>query len=449
VSEAPPPKRAFPGWAFVILLLAGLWAGQSTGFLSSNDGSHFALARALSRGETSIDPDAWMTLGVDVAQREGRYYSDRPPGTAAAALPAATLGAARDQAWFEASVESQAERFVPAGQLFNATKNKRSPHAPHLFTVQASAFFMVLHACLMGGLGLWALARIAEHIGGTREQVIGLLVIVGLATTYATYAAVLFSHISATALTLWALLAALRSREGAGLGWPLAAGFFGAWAIACDYSFVLVVVPLLAVTLQVPGWPASFAGALLPAALVAAYHHAAFGSVFAIGYDFNVNFEFARERGATFGGNPMRGAWALLGAGNWSGWLSRSPILLFLAAFALRGGSAETLWTRRWLLALLPWTLLICSHQTPTGGAGVDARYLIALVPFAGLGLVCMPRTRATSISAVFLLTFSVWSSWYWFIQRFELELLPHPLFAGAVWAVCGALWVALRRRRA
>src|SRR5688500_9965955 len=90
-----------------------MWMSLASGLVSSNDGSHVALARALVlRGETTIDPDVGLTLWVDRAHREGHDYSDRPPGTAFAALPAARVGAWIDPLWYadsKARIESGAD----------------------------------------------------------------------------------------------------------------------------------------------------------------------------------------------------------------------------------------------------------------------------------------------------------------------------------------------------
>ena len=60
-----------------------MWLANSGGLLSSNDGSHLALARALVlHHRVDIDGERALTLEVDLATREGHAYSDRPPGTA-------------------------------------------------------------------------------------------------------------------------------------------------------------------------------------------------------------------------------------------------------------------------------------------------------------------------------------------------------------------------------
>src|SRR5262249_24703333 len=58
------------------------------GIVCSNDGSHYALVRALADDHTVvIDRYVDYTHHVDVGFRNGHFYSDRPPGPALVALP--------------------------------------------------------------------------------------------------------------------------------------------------------------------------------------------------------------------------------------------------------------------------------------------------------------------------------------------------------------------------
>ena len=154
MRAAPPStekRNQPPLWALVIALLVGVWMSQGRGLLSSNDGSHLALARALAlRSQTSIDADAWMTLGVVFALREGHYYSDRPPGTAFAALPAAIVGDALDESWLARSRRSGEPVYLPAAPLYASTKQVRSPGSPSLAAFQGTAFAINLHAGILG-----------------------------------------------------------------------------------------------------------------------------------------------------------------------------------------------------------------------------------------------------------------------------------------------------------
>src|SRR5690554_5819917 len=69
--RASHPAKSLRGSSVAAALLLGLlafvWTANSSGLISSNDGSHLALARALGlRGEASIDPDRALTLEVDL-----------------------------------------------------------------------------------------------------------------------------------------------------------------------------------------------------------------------------------------------------------------------------------------------------------------------------------------------------------------------------------------------
>ncbi len=373
----------------VLGILGALWVATSTGLVSSNDGSHVALARALAlRHRTHIDEDVALTLWVDRARRGGHEYSDRPPGTALAAVGAAWIGGRLDPLLLRHSVERRALVFTPAGPRYTETYVARVERlgvpAPPLASLQGTALAITVHAALVGVLGLWATARLARRRGVSRAGQIFGVVAVGACTLWGPYATVLFSHVTAaTALALFVLLAtssSTRTDRGA-IGAAVGAGTAGAWAIATDYSLLVAVVPLALVCASPKRWPWILAGALPVGLVVAAYHHAAFGSPWSIGYDFQTNFGFARERSSTFSGNPLIGAWTLWGAGRGAGVLARAPIVLVGVAGLVAAGP------RPWLIAVVPWLVLLTFHQTPWGGGSEDHRYLVPILPLVGLGL--------------------------------------------------------------
>jgi hypothetical protein len=387
-------------WLFAPLfaLLALLWSGSATGLLSSNDGSHLALARALVlRGETTIDPDRALTLGIDVAEREGRAYSDRPPGTAFAALPAVWIGdrldgaaliRARDQVRANEPV-----RPLPACPPYIATYAKRFPAAPALAGRIATGVLIGLHAALIGLLGLVLIDRVLIRLALGRGARLFALASLGAATLWGPYSTALFAHVStATALAGFLLgVVALRSSPAGWRGHAIvgATGLAGGWAIACDYSIVLAVVPVSLLTIEWRRWPRLLLGCTPIAIATLAYHHAAFGSAFAIGYDFHSTFAFARERGSTFGGNPLEGLWVLLGAGRGAGMLAQAPIALagLIALGWIARGSVSLVWLAKAGLGFVPWLVVLACHETPWGGGTEDHRYLIPLLPLAAIGL--------------------------------------------------------------
>ncbi len=389
-------ERVPDRWLFgpLFALLALLWSGTATGLVSSNDGSHLALARALAlRGEPTIDPDRALTLGIDVAEREGRSYSDRPPGTAFMALPAVWIGDRLDGAALvragDQARAGQPVRPLPACPPYIATYAKRFPDAPALAKRIATGVLIGLHATLLGLLGLVLIDRLLVRLALARSARLFALACLGCATLWGPYSTALFAHVgTATALAGFLLGVHTLERDGRGHAVALATGLAGATAIACDYLVLLAVVPVSLLTIDWRRWPAVLLGTLPITIATLGYHQVAFGSPLAIGYDFHSTFEFARERESSFTGNPFAGLWILLGAGRGAGLLAQAPIalagLLALVWFARR---SELRWLGKAGLGFLPWLIALACHATPWGGGTEDHRYLIPILPLAAVGL--------------------------------------------------------------
>lgn len=396
-------KLCFPLW---LALLAFVWTANSSGLISSNDGSHFALARALVlRGETSIDPDRALTLEVDLAEREGHAYSDRPPGTAFAALPATWIGDRLDPWMFERALEqARSGREVdplPGARPYIATYAARTAAGstgPHLVKLIGSSIAISIHAVLVALLGLVLLDRLLRRIpelhAGAR---LFALTSLALASAWGPYATTLFSHVSAATAIAGFLLGVVELRESSHASRvAMLTGLAGAWAIACDYLLVLAVVPIVLAMIPWRRWGAVALGAAPIVLATLAYHTAAFGGPFALGYDHQRNFAFARERGSTFSGNLLDGLWTLWGLGRDAGLLAQAPIVLIgiaaLLGLGLRrnssnGGDGAIARLARMLLSFVPWSLVLALHRTPWGGGTQDHRYLIPILPFAAIGL--------------------------------------------------------------
>jgi len=369
----------------VIVGVACVWLAAGTGLVSSNDGSHLALARAFARGEVAIDDDVALTLWVDRAVVDGRQYSDRPPGTAAAAVPATWAGGRLDPVLWEDAQARHDTRVRPAGQRYAETYSIRSRRfgvGVPLAMLQGTVLAIAAHCALVGALGLVCLERWLRLHGLSFVGRVFAVLGVGLATLFGPYATVLFSHV--TSGTLWCALAlacALADRDPPrARSLHVAAGLLGGWAVASDYSMIVPIGLHLALAVPWRSWPWAALGALAPAAALAGYHTAAFGSWRSIGYDHHANFAFARERGSTLAGDLLAGLWVLLGAGRGAGVLAQAP-LVWLGAVGLVVG-------KRWRegLPVLAWVLVLAFHRTPWGGATMDHRYLVPAVPIVALG---------------------------------------------------------------
>jgi hypothetical protein len=409
--SAPAPSRSRRITALGLVLLGLVWVALAPGLVSSNDGSHLALARALVlRGETRLGPEVALTLWVDRARRDGEDYSDRPPGTALLAAPAVWLGARLDPGLLRASVASEEVVVSPAAPRYTETyvarvqRQQRPPNlAPPLLALQGTALLVALHAALIGALGVAAVLLLLRRRGvGPGGQVFAAACL-GLASLWGPYSTVLFSHVTAGTCAIGALLGlelglegsthASATSEGPAPSGPISvrraplvlAGLAAGWAFSADYLVAVLVLGLGLAAVPPRRWLAVAPWLLLGAAPIVvatlAYHSAAFGSAWSLGYDHHANFAFARERAATFSGNPLHGLWSQWGLGEGAGVLALGPVMLVgvLGLVAHR--------ERRWLLGALPWVLLIAAHRTPTGGAAADHRYLVPLMPLLAVGL--------------------------------------------------------------
>lgn len=380
----------------VLLAVMACWWSQTRGLISSNDGSHVALGRALVRGRTDLGTDVGLTLWVDLASVAGKTYSDRPPGTAFAALPALWLARpldARFEAWSRQRRETApaapvADALViqPASwryiETYGARRQRTRDASVDLLALQGTALLVGLHVVVVGALGLalvwWTLARRRASASACAFAVVML----GLGSLYGPYCTALFSHVSSAV----ALMLAWRAREH--LGEPhrnkaaaISMGVALGWAVATDYALVLVALGMLALACRVRDWPWIALGSVPVAVAVAAYHHAAFGAWWRIGYDFHATFAFARARVSTFSGEPLVGLWTLWGAGGGAGVLVQAPVMLFGLVGLWRSD------LRRLALAFVPWLVLLMFHRTPAGGAGEDHRYLVPVMPVLACGL--------------------------------------------------------------
>lgn len=381
-------------------LLAVLWLWAAPGLVSSNDGSHLALSRALVlRGETELGDEVALTLWVDRARRDGVSYSDRPPGTGLLAAPAVWLGSRLDPWLLRTSLEIEDVMVTPAAPRYAETYAVRvqrmGRRAPPLLALQGTALALALHCTVMGVLGLVAVLLLLRRREVSVTGQIFAVLALGAACLWGPYSTVLFSHVTAGTLAAWAVLGL---EVGAGQpdeagAWPpvrrgvvLAAGLAAGLAASADYLVGLLVLGVGAAAVSPRRWlavaPWAALGAVPAVGVTLAYHHAAFGSALSIGYDHHANFEFARQRVTTFSGNPLVGAWAQWGAGRGAGVLVLAPVML-AGVVGLVAGRGE----RRWLLGALPWIVLLAAHRTPTGGAGEDHRYLVPLMPLLAVGL--------------------------------------------------------------
>jgi hypothetical protein len=456
--------------AMAAAFIAWLWLAQSTGIVSSNDGSHFALGRALAiHHRVSLGDEDALTLHVDWAQRDGEAYSDRAAGTAVLAALAIFLGNAADPTFLAYSRQRGELVVAPASTPYLYTYAKRFPKAAPLAKRLASALAITLHSVAIGLLGWWLWQKIAVRMGLTPGIALVSASLLCTATLVGPYATCLFSHATLVTVFLAWIYTHFHWQDSrmAAMNHGLCSGL----AFAVEPSIALLLLPWFivlrhkafdgntksSIDAKWTRWIFLGAGTMIPLALVAAYNSAAFGAPWLIGYDFNANFAFAQNRGDTFDGSLAAGLVALLGPSATTSLIVQSPIL-GLALFGywhrpqspLRPDQVRFASLPFWgLFASIPWVLLLAMHHTPTGGQSQDARYILALVPILGFGLgftlqrlASLPRLRkwCAGVLVAALTALSFWRTWDHFLAQHEGEWFKQAQMA--TWVVATGLFL-------
>ncbi len=366
----------------LFVVLSSLYFATASGITSSNDGSHYALTRAIvEQGTFSIDAYDPYAEGNDLARRDGRLYSDRPPGTALVASLFYAIGQQLPQ---------------PSAAL----PSRHDAENPLLFYVMllpawAGAGTVILLYCLLRTLGV------------SRFGALTACFALGLGTAHWKYSSVLFSHALSSLTVIASVYLAIRAVHTEELPPAQSSllGFVLGYAVLVEYSnAVLVVAVALYLLSQVRPFTAQSVlakagrlalGGLLPAAFLAAYNTTNFGGPFTLSYEYAINYPWAGDFASTFNfplGRGLRGMLIWGAGGGWcdptcynQGLFMLSPVLLLslpgLIVY-LRRARRELALTTGLFVAYL---LLFAKHRT-FHGFTADGRYL---VPF--LGLWCLP----------------------------------------------------------
>lgn len=252
-------------WRHLITLfavVASVYFATFTGVTASNDGSHYALVRALvERRSVEISPYLAFAENQDYAVGPSGRYSDRPPGTALWTAPFYALAG-----------------FLPAPTVDLPSNHDRGN--PRLLAIGAACAIAAAGAVVVFwlllrelGLGLFArgLATIALAFGTATWK----------------YGSSLYSHGLSALCVLLGLLLALRVVRRPRIAEAAALGFVLASSVTVEYTNLLLgvaVVTYATALLTRSGrlerrTAAAFAiGALPPAAFLAYYNWSSFGA---------------------------------------------------------------------------------------------------------------------------------------------------------------------------
>lgn len=364
-------------------------------------------------GSWAIDGPAARGLdpGPDVSRSEadGRLYPNKPPGT--------TLLAAA------------------AYRLARAFETEAEPLTLRTYTWWARMLGGVLPTLL---LCAWLLRRHASAFGLPVAAV--AVVLYALGTPAASYAHLLYGHQLAAALLAIGLGLLVDagpppSPSRAALVRAALGGALAGSAVAVEYGAVFGGLPLAVLLLgrvRRPGGGAALAaglvGALVPIALLAAYHRTVYGSPWSTGYHHVTNADFAAKHGeGLLGlGLPRWEAFSthLLSADGGLVWWAPPLVLALYGLLQLALAPGPQRAEARVHLGLLLVYGLVVSSLSFEGGWRVGPRYLVVALPSLVLGwahALAQLRTQPLGMAgSVALATYAV------AINALAANLWPH-----------------------
>ena len=346
------------------------------GFANSNSRFDLTLALAFER---TYSIDAFHANTIDKVRIGGRYFSEKAPGAAYAALPVP----------------------LAAALLLDTDDLAGEPGRGDMLLYLATA----LSAGLLSALAAVSFRRAALRLNPTLSGPAATLLTAGvyLGTPLFAYGTMLFGHAQAAA---W-LVIGLELGLGAGAAGRTSVRRAAAAALALGLA-VLTEYPAALPALAVWGAVVAMASdrrrawigaaaAVGPALLLMAHQQASFGSPLAIGYGrlAGTPFESGMAQGLFGITLPSMPALLQLLFGEYRGLFVHAPVLaLAVGAFAwwpgrllgrvalpLLGGSAALL-------------LVIASYAYWQGGPAFGPRHLVPTIPLVGLGLAFYPPGR-------------------------------------------------------
>ena len=364
-----------------------------------NQNSRLALTRALvETRSTAID--AYHETTGDKSFRDGHFYSDKAPGASfLAVVPYAGLYTYRVLTGGELP-EVKVHPLDPSAAATGDTPDPsmRQPgdvlvyNQTHRLALWLCGLFAVALPSLFGVAAVFLLAL--QELGDRRGAMF-VAFAYAIATPALVYSTVLYGHqlCGALLISAYAVIALAPARAGPRVG--AVAGALVGYAVVTEYPAAVVVVLLLGWGLVRYGPRFTLGMALggVPfAALLAAYHTAAFGGPFSTGYDFVYREEFAAGMQVRYGlGPPDPRVAAELLFGSYRGLFYLSPVLI-PAAWGLAAHLIDRDPERRAralvaaLIALYFW-LLNAGYYMWEGGASAGPRHMVPALPFVALGL--------------------------------------------------------------
>ena len=361
----------------LFLLVSSVYFATVIGVTSSNDGSHYALVRALvERRSFEITPYMDFTEHQDYAMKGDLRFSDRPPGTAIAAAPLYALS------WI-----------APAPLMQPPSKHDQAnPHM--LFAVLLSPLAAALAVSLF-------YLTLRESLARSRFSALLAAIALAFGTTIWKYGSVLYSH-ALGALVVWASIYLVLRSWKQPLRWygALLLGVLLGYAALVEYTNVVasavIAIAWMAGTRPLrrwrdPEWQRSLMtvviGGAIPLAFLLLYNTSNFGSPFELS-TFNVDtVRWPQNEGmAADFATPLRDGLMglLIYGGDNQGIFLLAPVTLLAVPgiwYMIRSAPRRAIL----IIGLFLVMLLVFAKSTTFNAATNDGRYL---TPFIGLWLV-------------------------------------------------------------
>jgi 4-amino-4-deoxy-L-arabinose transferase-like glycosyltransferase len=388
----PRERRRDLGYAAALFVaVSSLYYATLSGITCSNDGSHYALVRAIAEhGRAEISEFSEYTQDNDVAKVGALLYSDRPPGTALLTVPMYWLG----------RMLTVSPRVLPS---------RHDADNPAL--IYALLVPVWLGAGTVVLLFLWL--RRAQV---SAEAACAAALAFALGTIQWKYSSVLFSH-AASGFAVFAAFALLTQSERATRVEPRLAALLGftlGASVGIEYSNLLYLLlaagflwlrrdRLRELRGAAPSLAAFALGALVPLAALMTYNSLLFGGPLHTSYSASATYPWAGSLAETFSqpirlgvptllflphAQPMlttQGSMLVIGVMN-QGVFWLSPVLLFALPGLYLGWRREPRLVSLAVATFASYVLLFAMHRTPHGFTR-DGRYLAPFLPFLALGL--------------------------------------------------------------
>lgn len=360
------------GFRFLLFLSAFLifFSFASFEMNGPNPGGRFMLTKSivLYHKPDTEKSDFERYNGMDYALKDGKYYSDKPPGLS----------------FLVAS-------FYAFGYFLHNTGIELPSPSGYYFPGDGNAmFFITLFLCVITALAVVRVYDTAKFFFSKRSSLFAALIF-GFGTIFFIYSSTLFSHAVTAFLLISAFYHLINFKKGSRRD-IFYAGVFLGFALTVEYP-VILTLPFFALYLffeesrsrlrNLKIKSIFFLPLVMFLLIFGAYNWIAFGN------PLSTTYEFSSFKDSMNFNHPLLDGLYVVLISSWRGIFFYSPILLLSLIgffFIIKKYKAETL---LFLSIILVYVVLFSKYSYFWGGLCFGSRHLVAVLPF--LVLLAMP----------------------------------------------------------